>query len=343
MIIDGVGFSGGLHCETTTLGALLRHAGAELSEPMLFGLGEGLGFVYWDARNLDFPFLGGRTRPMEITRTAAGRLGLHLRVEETTSPRKAWRNVTAALDAGHPVGLQLDCYHLDYFTTRVHFGGHFVAMRGYDDTHAHLIDTAQQGGAVTTTLASLERARGERGPMTARHLSYTVSGSVAPLGDAIRDAVRANAHTFLHPPIANLGHRGIAKAARQVPAWLTRSADPSRDLPLAATLMERGGTGGALFRAIYRDFLAECAGVVDDDNLRLGQRMYAEIAPLWTEVAALIATAGETGDPGHLTAASAILTDLADRERRAMATLAAVGEPRRRPGRDQAESQSASG
>ena len=323
MIIEGVSFPAGRHCETTALGALLRHEGLDLSEPLLFGLGEGLGFVYWDAKNMDFPFLGGRTKPATITRTATDRLGLALHVQETASPAKAWRNVVAALDTGRPVGLQLDSYHLEYFTTKVHFGGHFVALYGYDDTHAHLIDTAQQGGAVTTTLTNLALARGERGPMTARNLSYTVirPPEEVDLGAAVRVAVRNNAHAFLNPPIANLGHRGIDKAARQVVRWLDRSNDPAHDLPLAASLMERGGTGGSLFRALYRDFLAECATIVDDDEILVGQRMYAEIVPLWTEVSEHVATAGATGDPDHLARASTILTELADRERRAMRVL----------------------
>ncbi|ANZ40311.1 lantibiotic ABC transporter [Lentzea guizhouensis] len=326
MLIENVEFPGGVHCETTTLGALLRHNGIELSEPVLFGLGEGLGFVYWDSRRMDFPFLGGRVKPGALTRTATGRLGLALHAEETTSPRKAWRNVTDALAAGHPVGLQLDSYHLDHFTTKVHFGGHFVAMYGYDDTHAYLVDTAQQGGAVRTTLQSLHQARAERGPMTARNLSFTITGSTGPrnLGDAIRNAISANATTFLNPPIANLGHRGIAKAARQVTGWLDRSADPSRDLPLAATLMERGGTGGSLFRVLYRDFLAEAAAVLDDENLHHGHRLYAEIAPLWTEVAHHVAAAGETGDPDHLTRASALLLALAEKERNAARFLSSM-------------------
>ncbi len=327
MIVENVAFPAGRHCETTTLGALLRHAGVELSEPMLFGLGEGLGFVYWDAKSMDFPLLGGRTKPTEITRTVADRLSLTLHLKETGSPGKAWQNVTAALATGRPVGLQLDSYHLDYFTTRVHFGAHFVAMYGYDDTYAYLIDTAQQGGAVTTTLKGLELARSERGPMTARNLSYTISGPAGrpDLGNAIRTAIGNNARAFLNPPIANLGHRGIGKAAKQVATWLTRCTDPSHHLPLAAALMERGGTGGALFRNMYRDFLAESATIVDDDNLRLGHQLYAEIAPMWTEVSHHITAAGETGDPDHLTHASAILAELADRERHAMQILA--GQP----------------
>ncbi|WP_030619199.1 BtrH N-terminal domain-containing protein, partial [Streptomyces fulvoviolaceus] len=96
------------HCETTALGVLLRNEGLDLSEPMLFGLGSGLSFVYWDSKAMGFPFLGGRVKPFELTRILAALLGLELLVGETTSPRKAWQNVAAPIDAGRPVGLQLD-------------------------------------------------------------------------------------------------------------------------------------------------------------------------------------------------------------------------------------------
>ncbi|WP_245641843.1 BtrH N-terminal domain-containing protein [Nonomuraea candida] len=318
---------GGQHCETTALGVLLRHQGIDLSEPMLFGLGSGLSFVYWDGKAMDFPFLGGRVKPFELTRNLAARLGLDLAVQETTSPRRAWENVAALIDAGRPVGLQLDSYHLDYFTAKVHFGGHIVAMYGYDDHDAHLVDTAQQGGAVTTGLDSLARARAERGPMTARHRSFTLTAPAAPpaVEERLVPAITACADAFLAPPIANLGHRGVAKAAELAPTWLRRAADPGRDLPHAALLMERAGTGGALFRNLYRDFLAECAGLLDDDRLRTGHRLYAEAAVLWTETAALIAKAGESADAECLTRAAGLLRDLARVEREAMQSLSRLG------------------
>nr|WP_257789882.1 BtrH N-terminal domain-containing protein [Streptomyces sp. 3211] len=55
------------HCETTALGVLLRHQGLDLSEPTLFGLGSGLSFIYWDGKDMDFPFLGGRVKPFDLT------------------------------------------------------------------------------------------------------------------------------------------------------------------------------------------------------------------------------------------------------------------------------------
>ncbi|MFF2185676.1 BtrH N-terminal domain-containing protein [Streptomyces sp. NPDC058155] len=311
------------HCETTALGVLLRHEGIDFSEPMLFGLGSGLSFIYWDSKAMGFPFLGGRVRPFELTRNLAAVLGLDLLVEETTSARKAWQNVAVHLDAGRPVGLQLDSYHLDYFTTKVHFGGHVVAMYGYDEEDAYLVDTAPQGGAVTTGLAALARARAERGPMTARHRSFTITapGGPVPPGDRIVPAIKTCADAFLNPPIANLGHRGIEKTAKQVPKWLERGDDPREDLPRAAALMERAGTGGALFRNLYRDFLAESAQLIDSDHLRTGHGLYAEAATLWTEVAALVAAAGESGDAKTLTQAGAVLHELSRIEREAMRAL----------------------
>lgn len=311
------------HCETTALGVLLRHEGLDLSEPMLFGLGSGLSFIYWDSKGMGFPFLGGRVKPFELTRNLAAALGLGLVIEETTSPRKAWQNVAAPIDAGRPVGLQLDSYHLDYFSTKVHFGGHVVAMYGYDERDAYLVDTDPQGGAVTTSLAALARARAERGPMTARHRSFTltVPGGLTSPQDRIIPAIKTCADAFLNPPIANLGHRGIEKTAKLVPKWQQRSDNPREDLPQAALLMERAGTGGALFRNLYRDFLAECAQLIDSSHLRTGHRLYAEAATLWTQVAALLAAAGESGDAENLARAGSVLHELARIERDAMQSL----------------------
>jgi hypothetical protein len=302
------------------LGVLLRHLDLDLSEPMLFGLGSGLSFIYWDSKSIGFPFLGGRVKPFELTRNLAATLDLELSVDETTSPRKAWNNVTARIDTGQPVGLQLDSYYLEYFSSKVHFGGHVVAMTGYDDQTAYLVDTEQQGGAVSTSLTSLAEARAARGPMTAKHRSFTLKAprpQPSPR-DRIVPAITACADAFLNPPIANLGHRGIAKAAKLVPTWLERTGNPQRDLPQAALLMEKAGTGGALFRNLYRDFLGECIQLLNSRDLRTGYALYTEAASLWTETAALIAKA-------DLDRAGAVLGDLSRIERDAMQALSRLG------------------
>lgn len=324
--VSDIDARGTQHCETTALGVLLRHEGLDLSEPMLFGLGSGLSFIYWDGKNMDFPFLGGRVKPFDLTRNLAARLGLELLVQETASPRRAWENVAAPIDAGYPVGLQLDSYYLDYFEAMVHFGGHVVAMYGYDEHDAYLVDTDQQGGAVSTSLTSLAQARAARGPMTAKHRSFTLTTPRNPPSpqSQIIPAITACADAFLNPPISNLGHRGIEKTSKLVRTWLQRTENPQRDLPQAALLMEKAGTGGALFRNLYRDFLVECTELLDSSHLRTGRTLYTEAATLWTEVAALIKKAGESGEAQCLVQAGTVLCDLSRMEREAMQALSCL-------------------
>jgi hypothetical protein len=333
-VVDGIPRAGGVHCETTTLGVLLGHAGLTLSEPMLFGLGGGLSFIYWDSKQQPLPFLGGRVKPFDLTRRLADRLGLELTVEETASERKAWEQVRASLDRGIPVGLQLDSYELEYFSSRVHFAGHVVAMYGYDDDRAYLVDTAQQGGAVSTSLASLAAARSARGPMAARNRSFTITvpsatgGAREHIATAILPAIAACAEEFVTPPIANIGARGIRTAARRVPTWFDRVDDPARDLPAIAALMERGGTGGALFRNLYRDFLTESLGFglapAAAATVEAARDRFAEAARLWSTGAGLIEEAGRTGDLGRLVEAGDALEEIAAIETAAMTSLRSV-------------------
>ena len=97
----------GQHCETTATGTLLRQIGINLSEPMLFGIGEGLGFIYWNMKTMDFPFIGGRIKTDLLTQNIAKNLNLELTVKETSSKQKAWENVKQLLDKGQIVGLKL--------------------------------------------------------------------------------------------------------------------------------------------------------------------------------------------------------------------------------------------
>lgn len=333
-MIDDVPTSGGLHCETTALGVLLAHAGVTLSEPMLFGLGGGLSFIYWDSKRQPLPFLGGRVKPFDLTRRLADRLGLALHVHETASERTAWEQVRSSIDRGEPVGLQLDSHDLEYFGSRAHFAGHVVAMYGYDGDRAYLVDTAQQGGAASTSLASLAAARSARGPMAARNRSFTVTLPAPPrevrdrVASVILPAIAACAEEFVTPPIANLGDRGILTAARRVPSWFERVEHPERDLPAIAMLMERGGTGGALFRNLYRDFLTECLtadlGPRAAATVAAGRDRFAESAVLWSRVAGLVQEAGETGEPARLVEAGHELERIAAIETAAMSALRAV-------------------
>lgn len=323
MIIKNFNPFVGIHCETTATGTLLRQLGIELSEPMMFGLGEGLGFIFWNMKLMDFPFIGGRVKPGALTKNLAKNLNLTLEIKETTSVRKAWTDVKKNIDEGIVVGLQLDCYHLEYFGVKIHFAGHFAAMYGYDDQFAYLVDTKPNGGKVKTSLKNLELARNEKGPMSAKNLMYTLQKSEEKyiLSDAIVTAISNNAKEYLNPPIKNIGYKGILKTSIELKKWFKRSTDIENEFSTTAMLMEKAGTGGALFRNLYRDFLKEAFAITNLEPINIAHHRFVELAGLWTTVANLIHKAGKNKDENLVNQASEILEELSEKEYSAMKLL----------------------
>jgi len=327
MILTDLQAFEGVHCETTTTGTLLRQLGIQMSEPMLFGLGEGLGFLFWKMKFMDFPFIGGRVKPLALTKNLAQNLGLQLEVLETTSQAKAWRQVQAKIDSGTAVGLQLDSFHLEYFQVKFHFAGHFATIYGCQNDTAFMVDTSPNGGQVQTSLQSLAAARSEKGAMAAKNLMYTLAGSLdgVDLRAATIRAVENNARQYLNPPIKNIGYKGILKTSVEIAKWFNNSVDVEHEFTTTAMLMEEAGTGGSLFRNLYRDFLAEAFELTQLAPLNVAHQHFVEIAELWREVAGLFEKAGREQDISHIKAASEILVDLSKREFEAMSLLQDLG------------------
>ncbi len=316
----------GQHCETTATGTLLLQLGIDLSEPMLFGLGEGLGFIFWNMKSMGFPFIGGRIKPDALTKNIARNLNLELRVKETSSDKKAWQNVKELIDNGHVVGLKLDCYHLEYFSRVFHFAGHYVALYGYDNENAFLVDTNQQGGQVKTSLKSLALARAEKGPMASKNLYYILNKTDRKFDkeNAILTAIYNNAKDYLNPPINNIGYKGILKTSKEIYTWFDTTKDIEGDFSTSAMLMERAGTGGALFRNLYRDFLKESYDLLQLDTLKQAHKEFVDIANLWTDVSNLFMQVSKTKDKIYIEQASGILKQLATKEKNAMEKLAEI-------------------
>ena len=65
----------GKHCETSALKRVLDYHGLSLSEDMLFGLGGGIGFIYWCTRTMPGPFIGTRNGKIPDLIADEGALG----------------------------------------------------------------------------------------------------------------------------------------------------------------------------------------------------------------------------------------------------------------------------
>jgi hypothetical protein len=313
----------GQHCETTATGTLLKQLGIDLSEPMLFGLGEGLSYIFWKMKSMEFPFMGGRVKPDQLTQNITKNLGLKLDVRETASKDRAWKGIKQLLDSGKAVGLKLDCYFLEYFTNPIHFAGHYVAMTGYDAKDAYLIDTVQQGSEVKTSLESLALARSAKGSMSSKSLFYTVElgNKDYDLKKAVVQATKSNARTYLNPPIGNITYRGIEKTAREVVNWFESSKDIRGDFGTSAMLMERAGTGGALFRNLYRDFLKEASELTGSELISVAHEDWKRIAADWATVIALFEEIAQTQERTLVAEVSEMFKKLSVSEHVAMKNL----------------------
>lgn len=323
MILKNLKPFDGQHCETTATGTLLTQIGIELSEPMLFGLGEGLSYIFWNMKTMSFPFIGGRIKPDLLTKNITKNLDLELIVKETSSQKKAWNEVKMLIDQGQSVGLKLDCYHLEYFTKPFHFAGHYASLYGYDNNFAYMVDTRQQGGKVKTSLQSLANARAEKGPMASKNLYYTLhkTNKNFDLKKAILTAIKNNAAEYLNPPITNISYKGIHKTSFEIKKWFNSSEDIENEFRTCATLMEKAGTGGALFRNLYRDFLKEGYDLLKIDTLKSAYEAFVEIAVLWRSVSNLFEKVSETKDVRFIEEASDLLKTLSLKEKRAMEIL----------------------
>jgi hypothetical protein len=88
--------------------------------------------------------------------------------------------------------------------------------------------------------------------------------------------------------------------------------------------MEKAGTGGALFRNLYRDFLKESYDILKLDKLKSGHEAFIKIAELWTSVSKLFEKVSQTKNIKYIQQASEILKTIADKEKRTMEILVTI-------------------
>ena len=175
-------------------------------------------------------------------------------------------------------------------------------------------------------MKSLALARAEKGPMSSKNLYYTLNKTDKgfDLETVIPTAIRNNAKDYLNPPINNIGYKGILKTSKEIQKWFDTSKDIKGEFEACAMIMERAGTGGALFRNLYRDFLKESYELLKIDTIKQAHTEFIDIANLWTEVSNLFLQVSKTKDRQFIQRASDILIKLSTTEKNAMEKLVEI-------------------
>lgn len=307
----------GLHCGSTGLRDLLRHAGLDYSEAMCFGLGSGLGFFYYQnprVKPISHLFYG---RTINLEREACAHLALDFQEGVDDDAGHAWRAAKDWIDRGVPLLLHVELSQLPYYKTRIPFPGHRVVLAGYDDQEqmAFLADTAFPE-LQPITYEMLARARSAQIPPIPLHnewLAVKPTPTPRSLADAIRMALRDNALGMNLDRAPYLGIMGMESLAEDFENW---AAAP--DWGLAARFayqnIEVRGTGGGFFRKMYAQFLREAEEV--DPRLRDAKLADAmeEIAGEWTTLGGILQEISEEQDPGRFQEAARAIRRLAMRE-----------------------------
>jgi len=322
------------HCVTGSMRHVYAFHGHDLSEDLLLGLGEGVGFAYFRFRGQP-PFLGGRALPKpSMEEIAARRTGVHIKARKSSSDPAAEKALVARLESGAPVMMQVDMGFLPYFDfggREYHFGGHVVVACGLDRASGEVLIADRDKELHPVPLPTLAAARSSRYrpfPPGRKWWDFDFAAFTPPSKPEILLAIRKQASFMLSPPIANLGVRGIRKAAGEVGRWNSLlAAEELRgalsNIWIFASAV--GGSGGGLFRRMFSRFLGEAAERTGRRRLEKSGAEFGSIADAWDAIAVLSRKAADAPSAAtYLPRLAGALAAVADTEEGAWKALAHI-------------------
>jgi hypothetical protein len=323
------------HCENGVTTSLLRHNGVEkITEPLAFGIGSGLFFVYipyWKINN--GPAIAFRTMPGLIFKRTCKSLGIPVTRQKFSSPEEAAKILDECLRAGIPVGCQVGVYYLTYFPKeyRFHFNAHNIIVFGKEGDQ-YLISDPVMEQATSLSSYELERVRFARGPLAPKGQLYFPRERKEVTDDQIRKAIttgiKRNVRDMLRIPGNLAGVKGIKFLSKRIRKWKDKMGLQQAGLYLAqlVRMQEEIGTGGGGFRFIYGAFLQQAYAYHPIDELMNVSAEFTKSGDLWR--AAAIQSAGIY--KGRLTAQQDfdaigdLLLEIAELERNAFESLAKI-------------------
>jgi len=282
------------HCENGVTTNLLRFIGVNsITEPLAFGIGSGLFFIYIPFLKIsNGPAIAFRTMPGLIFKRTCNALGIAVVRKKFSSKEEAQRFLDEKLMQGQPVGCQVGVYYLSYFPKeyRFHFNAHNIVVYGKEGDDYLISDPVMEA---TTTLSTyeLERVRFAKGALAPKgQLYYPVAG--APITDAIMrkaisTGIKRNIRDMIRIPGAIAGVSGIRYTGKRIKTWREKLGLKEAGIYLAqlVRMQEEIGTGGGGFRFVYAAFLQEAYAYIPDEQLLRVSEMFTKSGDLWRSAA----------------------------------------------------------
>lgn len=278
------------HCENGAIVNLLSNKGYTISEPMAFGLGSGLFFVYLPFIKVNHaPAISYRPLPGVIFNRMAKRLGIKIKRFKFSDPKKAQQKLDENLAQNIPTGCVVGVYNLPYFPDeyRFHFNAHNIVVFGKEGNN-YLISDPVLDYTVSLTEDELEKVRFAKGALAPKgHLYYPI---VIPkqidLTNSIKQAIKKTCNDML-APVPIVGVKGMRMVAKAIVKWHKKLGVAKANYNLAnlVRMQEEIGTGGGGFRFIYAAFLQEAGVYLKNDELIALSKEMAAIGDNWRDFA----------------------------------------------------------
>lgn len=278
------------HCENGVASNLLSNQGIEISEPMAFGIGSGLFFVYLPFVKVNHaPAISYRPLPGLIFNRLAKRLGLKVKRIKFSNKTKAQQVLENTIENGIPCGLQVGVYHLPYFPDeyRFHFNAHNLVVFGKNGSDFLVSDPVMETTTKLTAI-ELEKVRFAQGAFAPKgQIYYPVEiPNHIDWEKAIKKAIKKTCNDML-APVPIVGVRGMRMVARAILKWPKKHGVPKANHYLAqmVRMQEEIGTGGGGFRFIYAAFLQEAAQKLNIPSLNDFSKEMTQIGDSWRDFA----------------------------------------------------------
>ena len=278
------------HCESGTTSNLFKHYGMDISEPMAFGIGNGLYFTYIPFLKVQYaPMISFRNIPNTIFKRGTRRMGADaVVIKKFKDPKESMDALDRNLEKGIPTGMQVGVFNLPFFPPeyRMHYNMHNLVVYGKEGDTYYVSDTVLEKPQ-TISYSDLQRVRWVKGAFAPHGKMYWINqvDKDVDLKKAVTDGIAKTVYEMTKIPIPLLGTKGMRFMAKDLRKWPKKHGKEKASFYLGQILRmaEEVGTGGAGFRYIYGAFLKEAGERFSNPTLLEASEMMGKVANQWRE------------------------------------------------------------
>lgn len=320
---------GGIHPDTSAFANSLANArvvcnGKPLSEPLILGIGGGLGagYILWQfTGHHPIVTLGFRNQwqyPDKWLIKTALRLGIEPKVHETSGHLTAMRSLRDALASSGPRPLVwIDAQEIGYWHLPERLSGHGgYPVVIYDEIDGRFLIDDRNSAQLSVDEATLRAARGRVSSYRNRLVTFEAPDEIPDrvLARAIEEGLKdhvshleSDSDSFSLPAWRKWSR--MLMDTRQKKGWANAFSDQAGLFGVLLSIyesIESSGYGGGSLRGVYANFLEAAAELTSRPALATVAGGYRDLDRQW----AVLAERAAPNDPGLFTHARKLIDSL---------------------------------